>query len=67
MGNFRIGQHYDEALRTMQPLEIKDNLEAIAYGIQEKSYTKNLTEEHFKIRVEEEIEKIKDFVTIIEY
>ncbi len=59
MGNFKIGQHYDEALRSMQPADIKDNLEAIAYGIQEKSYTKNLTEE--------EIEKIKDFVTIIEY
>lgn len=45
MGNFKIGQHYDEALRSMQPADIKDNLEAIAYGIQEKSYTKNLTEE----------------------
>ena len=45
MGNFKIGQHYDEALRAMQPADIKDNLEAIDYGIQEKSYTKNLTEE----------------------
>jgi hypothetical protein len=25
MGNFKIGQHYDEALRTMQQSEIKDN------------------------------------------
>lgn len=53
MGNFRIGQHYDEALRTMQPLEIKDNLEAIAYGIQEKSYTKNLTEDEIVERKDE--------------
>jgi hypothetical protein len=35
MGNFKIG-HYDEALRTMQQSEIKDNLEAIAYGLQDK-------------------------------
>lgn len=45
MGNFKIGQHYDEALRTMQPSEIKDNLDSIAWGIQEKSYTKFLTDE----------------------
>ena len=59
MGNFRIGQHYDEALRTMQPLEIKCYLESIDAA--------ELIEEQFKLRVEEEIEKIKDFVTIIEY
>ena len=45
MSNFKIGQHYDPAFRTMQPSEITDNLEAIAYGLQERSYTKNLTEE----------------------
>ena len=50
MGNFKIGQHYDEALRSMQPADIKDNLESI-----------------FAKRVDQEIEKIKDFVTIIEY
>ncbi len=53
MGNFKIGQHYDEALRSMQPADIKDNLEAIAYGIQEKSYTKNLTEEEIVERKDE--------------
>lgn len=45
MGKFKIGQHYDQALRIMQPTEIKDNLEAVAYGLEEKSYTKFLTEE----------------------
>lgn len=53
MGNFKIGQHYDESLKTMQPAEIKDNLEAIAYGVQEKSYTKNLTEEEIVERKDE--------------
>ena len=53
MGNFKIGQHYDEALRSMQPADIKDNLEAIAYGIQEKSYTKNLNEEEIVERKDE--------------
>jgi hypothetical protein len=53
MGNFKIGQLYDEALRVMQPSEIKDNLEAVAYGIQEKSYTKNLTEEEIVERKDE--------------
>ncbi len=53
MGNFKIGQHYDEALRSMQPADIKDNLESIAYGIQEKSYTKNLTEEEIVERKDE--------------
>jgi hypothetical protein len=53
MGNFKIGQHYDEALRTMQQSEIKDNLEAIAYGLQDKSYTKNLTEEEIIERKDE--------------
>lgn len=53
MGNFKIGQLYDQALRTMQPSEIIDNLEAVAYGIQEKSYTKNLTEEEIVERKDE--------------
>jgi hypothetical protein len=44
MSNFKIGQHYDQAFRTMQPSEVVDNLEAIAYGLSEQSYTKNLTE-----------------------
>lgn len=45
MSNFKIGQHYDHAFLAMQPAEIIDNLEAVAYGLQERSYTKNLTEE----------------------
>jgi hypothetical protein len=53
MGNFKIGQHYDDAFRKMQPSEIKDNLEAIAYGLLEKSYTKNLTEDEVIERKDE--------------
>jgi hypothetical protein len=45
MSNFKIGQHYDQAFKAMQPKEVVDNLEAIAYGLSEQSYTKNLTEE----------------------
>ena len=53
MSNFKIGQHYDPAFRIMQPSEIKDNLDAIAYGLTEKSYTKNLTEEEIVERKDE--------------
>lgn len=45
MGNFKIGSHYDTAFKGMQSKEILDNLEAVAYGLEERSYTKNLTEE----------------------
>lgn len=53
MSNFKIGQPYDQAFRIMQPNEIKDNLEAVAYGLLEKSYTKNLTEEEIVERKDE--------------
>jgi len=53
MSNFKIGQHYDPAFRAMQPSEIKDNLDAVAYGLIEKSYTKNLTEEEVVERKDE--------------
>nr|WP_315173642.1 hypothetical protein [uncultured Flavobacterium sp.] len=53
MSDFKIGQHYDPAFRIMQPSEIKDNLDAIAYGLVEKSYTKNLTEEEIVERKDE--------------
>ena len=43
--NFKLGNHYDQAFTTMSEKEVKDNLEAIAYGIEERSYTKNLTAE----------------------
>lgn len=45
MNRFKLGSHYDAAFQTMSPKEIKDNLEAIAYGVEERSYTKNLTPE----------------------
>ena len=45
MNRFKLGSHYDAAFKTMSQKEIKDNLEAIAYGVEERSYTKNLTPE----------------------
>ena len=65
MANFKIGQHYDQSLRTMQPSEIKDNLEAIAYGVQEKSYTKNLTEDEI-VELKDEYSKIAIHLSEIE-
>ena len=45
MSNFKIGQLYDPALAKMAEKEIQDNLEAIAWGVEERAYTKNLTPE----------------------
>jgi hypothetical protein len=45
MSGFKIGELYDPSFKTMSEVDIKDNLEAIAWGVQEKSYTKNLTPE----------------------
>lgn len=53
MKNFKIGSLYDKAFREMSKDEIKDNLEAIAYSIEEKSYTKNLTDEELDERKDE--------------
>lgn len=53
MGNFKIGHHYDHAFKEMPSNEIEGNLEAVAYGIQETSYTKNLTEEEIIDRKDE--------------
>jgi hypothetical protein len=55
--NFKLGNHYDQAFTTMSEKEVKDNLEAIAYGIEERSYTKNLT-------AEEVIQKKDDYSEI---
>jgi hypothetical protein len=45
MSEFKIGQLYDPAFATMQPQEVQDNLNGIAWGIEERAYTKNLTPE----------------------
>lgn len=45
MSNFKLGMHYDALFQGMDLKEIRDNLEAVAYGVEERSYTKNLTEE----------------------
>lgn len=65
MGNFKIGQPYDPAFRVMQPSEIKDNLDAVAYGLVEKSYTKNLTEEEI-IELKDEYSEIAILLSEIE-
>lgn len=44
MSNFKIGMHYDAVFQGMSVKDIRDNLEAVAYQIEERSYTKNLTE-----------------------
>ena len=45
MSNFKIGQLYDQAFQKLTPQEVKDNLDAVAYGIEERPYTKNLSAE----------------------
>ena len=45
MSNFKIGQLYDQAFAKLTTQEVQDNLEAIAWGIEERAYTKNLTPE----------------------
>lgn len=52
MSNFSIGKHYDESFIGMDSKEVQQNLESVAYGTQEKSYTKNLTEEELIERKE---------------
>ena len=53
MSNFKIGQHYDNALKTMPKEEILDNMNAIAHTVEERSYTKNLTEDELENRKDE--------------
>ncbi|WNH10006.1 hypothetical protein [Thalassobellus suaedae] len=53
MSNFKIGQLYDQALAEMPKEEVQSNLEAICYEIEERSYTKNLTEEELEQRKDE--------------
>lgn len=50
MSTFKIGQHYDEAFKSMEQKDVMDNLEGIAYDLSEQSYTKNLTEEELAER-----------------
>lgn len=53
MSQFKIGQLYDQAFKKLSPEEIKDNLEAIYYGVEERNYTVNLTEEQIAQREKE--------------
>lgn len=53
MSNFKIGQYYDLAFKEMPSSEILDNLEAVAYGLTESSYTKHLTEDEVIQRKDE--------------
>jgi hypothetical protein len=45
MSKIKIGELYDVAFSKMDLSEVKDNLEAIAYGLEERPYTKNLSPE----------------------
>lgn len=45
MSNFKIGQLYDPTFEKLTPQEVQDNLDAIAYGVEERPYTKNLSPE----------------------
>lgn len=45
MSNFKIGQLYDSAFAGMSPEEVSGNLDAIAWGVTEKPYTRNLSPE----------------------
>lgn len=45
MSQFTTGHLYDVAFAALTPQEIEDNLEAVAYDLEERSYTKNLTDE----------------------
>jgi hypothetical protein len=53
MSKFKIGQKYDHAFEEMPKQEIEQNLEAIAYGVEERSYTKNLTESELEEKKDE--------------
>lgn len=50
MSKFKIGQVFDESFKTLQPHEVVQNLEGVAYDLSEESYTKNLTEEELAER-----------------
>lgn len=51
--SFRIGEYYDPALASMPKDEVKDNLQSICWGMEERSYTKTLTEEELRDRKNE--------------
>jgi len=53
MSKIKIGQHYDQAFVDMSKEEIRQNLEAIAYGVEEKSYTKVLSDEELEEKKDE--------------
>jgi hypothetical protein len=41
---FQLGEHYDETFKGLNPKEILDNLEGLAYTKEEGVYTKDLSE-----------------------
>jgi|AntRauTorckE5430_2_1112549.scaffolds.fasta_scaffold00894_6 hypothetical protein len=53
MGNFKVGELYDESFRKLQPKDRHDNLASVCYEEAQKNYTKNLTEEEVLDRKEE--------------
>ncbi len=53
MSKLLVGELYDKAFETMSQQERIDNLEAIAWGLEERSYTKNLSPEEISERKDE--------------
>lgn len=53
MSKLVVGELYDKAFETMSQQERIDNLEAIAWGLEERSYTKNLSPEEVTERKDE--------------
>jgi enoyl-CoA hydratase/carnithine racemase len=53
MSKLAVGELYDKAFETMTQQERIDNLEAIAWGLEERSYTKNLSPEEIVERKDE--------------
>lgn len=45
MKNYRVGEHFDESFTKLPPEHIKDNLDAMCYSKDNRSYTKPLNDE----------------------
>lgn len=53
MGEFKVGQLYTESFESMPQREVVDNLQGICYGIEEKDYTKSLSEPELALKERE--------------
>lgn len=53
MTKFKVGDPFDIGISGLQKSEIYANLEGIAYSVEERSYTKNLTDDELNDRKDE--------------